>query len=104
MSTETKLDVLQCRVCGAFDPGPREFCSSCGSGAFSRYAVSGQGRLVSWTVIRRAPSRFRGDAPYVVAVVDLGEGIRLTGRLTGDTEDLAPGASVEFVGKTDSVP
>ncbi|OZB13252.1 MAG: hypothetical protein B7X58_09875, partial [Marinobacter sp. 34-60-7] len=28
--------------------------------------VAGTGRLVSWTVIRRAPTRFKGQAPYVV--------------------------------------
>jgi uncharacterized OB-fold protein len=64
--------------------------------------VPGHGTLVSWTVIRRPPTRFRGQGPYTIAVVDLDAGVRLTGRLTAASENLKPGAGVAFVGMGDS--
>ncbi len=64
--------------------------------------VPGHGSLVSWTVIRRPPTRFRAQGPYAIAVVDLDTGVRLTGRLTATSENLRPGAAVDFVGMSDS--
>ena len=53
--------------------------------------MPGVGRLSTWTTIRRAPTRFRDDAPYEIAVVDLDAGPRVTGRL-------APGGAPPSVG------
>ncbi|MFG1343493.1 OB-fold domain-containing protein [Xanthobacter autotrophicus DSM 431] len=64
--------------------------------------VAGDGVLVSWTLVRRPPTRFQADGPYAVAVVDLDCGVRLTGRLarTPETEADAPplGARMRFCG------
>lgn len=78
------VTVLRCRVCRSLDPGPREFCPACHASDFEASDVPGTGQLVSWTVIRRAPTRFRGLAPYAVVVVALDAGVRVTGRLLGE--------------------
>ena len=39
------------------------------------------GRLVSFTVIRKAPAAFADEPLYAVAIVDLAGGRRVTGRL-----------------------
>jgi uncharacterized OB-fold protein len=65
--------------------------------------VPGHGKLVSWTVIRRPPTRFRAQGPYTIAIVDLDAGVRLTGRLPGVTDSLRPGAVVAFIGMHDSI-
>ena len=45
-------------------------------------AVSGRGTLYSFTVVHRAPSTaFAAEVPYVVAVVELDEGVRLMSNL-----------------------
>jgi uncharacterized OB-fold protein len=53
---------------------------------------------MSWTMIRRAPTRFRADQPYAVCVVDLDAGLRVTGRLADPEAAPVPGARVEAIG------
>jgi uncharacterized OB-fold protein len=97
------IGVLRCKACGALDPGPREFCSACGDAQMEACSVPGHGKLVSWTIIRRPPTRFRTNGPYTIAVVDLDAGVRLTGRLTSMSENIRPGADIAFVGMDDAI-
>lgn len=98
----SQVDVLRCRGCETLDPGPREFCAACGKAELERCKVPGEGKLVSWTVIRRPPTRFKALGPYTIAIVDLDAGVRLTGRLDGARDDLKPGSKVKFVGMTET--
>ncbi len=66
-------------------------------------SVPGHGKLVSWTVIRRPPTRFRANGPYTIAVVDLDAGVRLTGRLAAASENIRPGVAVAFVGMDEAI-
>ena len=93
------VKVLRCPACGGLDPGPRLLCPHCGAPGLVAHAVSGQGTLVSWTIIRRPPMRFRGDGPYAVAVVDLAAGLRVTGRLSRLAEQIRPGTPVVAIGQ-----
>jgi uncharacterized OB-fold protein len=45
-------------------------------------------------VIRVAPARYAGEAPYAVGLLELEEGLRLTARLAGDPEALSRGQAV----------
>ncbi|MGA0598476.1 Zn-ribbon domain-containing OB-fold protein [Enterovirga sp. CN4-39] len=92
-----EFEGLRCRACGTLDPGPRELCAACHSAELDPCKVAGSGSLVSWTTIRRAPTRFKGQAPYTIAVVDLDAGVRVTGRLRGDLERLKVGSPVAAV-------
>ena len=58
---------------------------------------------MSWTIVRRPPTRFRQHGPYCVAVVDLDAGVRLTARLEGAAETVGPGARVVLVRQEDDV-
>lgn len=78
-----KIKVLRCEDCGALDPGPRDLCAGCQSDKLVPSETPGHGALLSWTTIRRAPTRFKGQAPYVVAVVKLDAGVLITGRFEG---------------------
>lgn len=93
------VSVLRCEECGALDPGPRELCPVCFSARMAPADVPGVGRLVSRTVIRRPPARFRDESTYVVAVVDLDAGPRVTGRLVNADHDLVLGARVVTIGQ-----
>ena len=66
-------------------------------------SVPGHGKLVSWTIIRWPPTRFRATGPYTIAVVDLDAGVRLTGRLASVSESIKPGVDVAFVGMDDAI-
>ena len=94
VSAAPAVAVLVCEDCGRLDAGPRELCPACAGSRLVRHEVEGRGRLVSWTVIRRPPTKFRAEAPYAIAVVDLDAGVRITGRLAAVPDDLEPGAPV----------
>jgi uncharacterized OB-fold protein len=75
------VEILRCTRCGTLDAGPRILCGKCHSRGLEPHSVEGAGTLVSWTIIRRAPTKLKGLAPYAVCVVDLTAGVRVTGRL-----------------------
>ena len=43
--------------------------------------ASGRGRIHSYTVVHRASPEYRDEVPYVVALVELDEGVRMMTRL-----------------------
>ncbi len=88
------LQGWRCTDCGRLSLGASHPCPFCGSQGGSAVSLSGRGRLLSWTVIRVAPGRYAGEAPYAVGVLELAEGIRVTARLEADPERLAAGQAV----------
>lgn len=81
---------LQRCGCGSFLFYPRVACPSCGSRELTWTAVSGRGKLHSFCVPHRHPNpAFQPDLPYVVALVDLDEGVRLMTTLVDVSPDPA---------------
>lgn len=81
---EGRLSFQRCTDCGSWRHMPRLMCPQCGSDAWSWQASSGIGRLFSWTRVHRAMHpAFAADAPYLVAIVELEEGVRLLSGLRG---------------------
>ncbi len=79
-----ELRVQRCSACGAFVFYPRPHCPSCLSAELDWLAVSGLGRVYSFTVVRRAMHpAFAEDVPYVYAIVELEEGPRLMTNIVG---------------------
>jgi hypothetical protein len=100
--TAPSIEILRCEACGRHVTPPRFGCPHCGSEALVAVRVEGRGLLVSTTTIRRAPTRFLADAPYVVAVVDLDCGARITGRAV-DAEALSIDQPVVLVEEVDGI-
>jgi uncharacterized OB-fold protein len=98
------VDVLKCANCGALDAGPREICPVCHEAALQRHQVPGDGKLLTWTVIRRPPAAFRAEGAYAVAVVQLDAGVKVTGRLESPTETTTSGARVALAASNNGVP
>jgi uncharacterized OB-fold protein len=92
--SDLTLPMLRCASCGYLDTPSHAVCRACLSTNLQPVEVPAIGRIVSFTTIRRAPSRFRDQAPYHVAVVDLDAGPRVTGRLAAGPPALALGARV----------
>ncbi|OGL05694.1 MAG: hypothetical protein A3I03_11755 [Candidatus Rokubacteria bacterium RIFCSPLOWO2_02_FULL_68_19] len=88
------LQGRRCAECGKLSLGAGHPCPFCGSEGGSAVALSGRGRLLSWTVIRVAPGRYAAEAPYAVGLLRLEEGLRLTARLEGDPERWSAGQAV----------
>ncbi|MHA2312213.1 MAG: Zn-ribbon domain-containing OB-fold protein [Candidatus Thorarchaeota archaeon] len=77
------FQAYKCASCGTLTAPPTGTCYSCGSSKMEWGTVSGKGNLVSFTVIHVAPEQFQEEAPYIIAIVELEEGTRITARLLG---------------------
>lgn len=71
----------RCTECEMHFFYPRPFCPRCWSRAVEWLPVSGRGVLSSFVIVERAPADAVVNAPYVVALVELEEGVRLMANL-----------------------
>ena len=95
---QRRLMLPYCLDCGVPHLPPGPVCPACFSGRLEWRAVSGRGRISTWTVVHKAwfPS-FAADVPYNVVQVELDEGPRLTASVVGlPNERLAIGLAVEI--------
>lgn len=92
------LEGERCPHCGAAIFPPRDVCPSCHQEAREPMTFSGRGRVVAFTTVLQPPDAFTEQAPYVIALVELEEGPRVTAQLTdlGDTQPYV-GMPVEMV-------
>jgi uncharacterized OB-fold protein len=72
----------RCRNCGSIVYHPRKYCGNCWSDNSEWIQASGKGTVYSFTVIHQAGHPFFQDkVPYVVALVDLDEGVHVMSNL-----------------------
>jgi len=78
----------RCDDCRTWIFYPRRHCTRCFSQRLSWQAVTGQGRLYSYT-LARIPTlpEFADEAPQALAVVELDEGVRMNATLVGLAEE-----------------
>lgn len=76
-----ELLLQRCDACQRFLFYPRALCPHCSSDRISWQRASGQGTVYSYTVVHQAYGPFAGQVPYVVALVDLDEGVRMMTRI-----------------------
>jgi len=89
-----ELCVQRCTACGRHLFYPRVACPHCFGGELEWRRVSGRGRLHTFTVVHRGQRGFPLAAPYVIAIVELAEGVRLMTNLI----DVAPDPAVLRIG------
>jgi uncharacterized OB-fold protein len=79
-----ELYFQRCRDCGKKRSYPRAVCPSCLSSNTEWVRASGKGTVYSFTVTHQnqAPG-FREELPYVLAIVELAEGVRLMTNVIG---------------------
>jgi uncharacterized protein len=94
---EGELTGITCGGCGALAIPPREFCAECHQRAWRPTRLSGDGTIVSYTVIRVAPRAHAAQAPYAIVAVLLKEGVSLLGRIVDiPIEKVVIGLPVRF--------
>jgi len=104
-----ELRIPQCTACGRPHFYPRRFCPYCHADGIQWVRASGRGALHSFTIVHRAfVPRFAGSIPYVPALIDLDEGVRMPSRLLHDAPDPAAirigmRVSVRFVDAADGL-
>jgi uncharacterized protein len=79
-----ELWLQRCEGCHGYLFYPRYLCTRCGSGKLRWEQVSGRGTVFTYTVARRPTHpAFADRVPYVIAVVELEEGPKLTTNIVG---------------------
>ncbi|MBI4242039.1 MAG: Zn-ribbon domain-containing OB-fold protein [Candidatus Rokubacteria bacterium] len=77
-----QLKLQRCLGCRRFRFYPRAVCPHCLSGQAEWLAASGKGTVYSFTVCHRpAGEAFAAEVPYIVALIDLAEGVRVMSNL-----------------------
>ncbi len=86
----------RCVNCGRYYFPPRSFCPSCRrDGRIIDHQFSGKGTVVTYTVVRTASEQFEFQTPYVLAIVQLDEGPRMTAQISCRPEDVHIGMRVK---------
>ncbi len=89
-----ELKIQQCEDCRKHIFYPRFICPHCFSENVTWKKASGKGEIYSYTVVHRAFGPYADQTPYVVAIVELEEGVRMMTRIIGDRERIAIGKPV----------
>ena len=84
-----ELYLQRCRACGTVRHYPRALCPNCLSDRTERMRASGKGTVYTFTVTHQNQSPgFRDGLPYVMAYIELAEGVRMLTNIV----DCAPDA------------
>ena len=89
----------KCGNCGKVDFPPRSVCPDCGRksvGKMQSYQLAGRGTVVTYTTIYDAPSQVDMQEPYIMAIIEMEEGMRLTSQLIDvKSDDVKIGMKVQ---------
>lgn len=93
------MQLQKCDQCRQFYFPPGPICPHCFSTNFKWEKVSGQGEVYSYVVVRRSPSPdWEAYVPYVMAAIQLPEGVRMISNVVGcQPEDVKIGMKVEVI-------
>jgi uncharacterized protein len=94
--TQGELRIQRCSSCSKAVFYPRSICPHCFADQLSWIVASGKGTIYSYTVAHQAFGPFAADIPFVIAIVELEEGVRMMTRvINAPRERVAVGAAVE---------
>jgi len=94
-----RLTGSSCENCKTAYFPTRKLCPKCRrKGRIATKQFSGKGTVYSFTEVASGPVGFELESPYVLAIIELEEGPRLTAQIVGISEkDVKIGDSVEMV-------
>lgn len=98
-ATRSEIRIQKCRACGHMEHPPRPVCPDCWSDELDWVTCGQDGTIYSYTVCHWATMpEFKGETPYVIAIVELPGGVRLTtGIVDCPLERIAVGMTVRAV-------
>ena len=106
MSEQNKnLTGVRCGDCNFTHPTGVSICPNCGTGKITTFDYTGKGKIYTFTVSTFVPAGpHKARAPYVIAVVETEEGMRLSTIVdVADPEKVKIGDSVVFKGYEENV-
>lgn len=85
---EETLRIQRCQSCSKHLFYPRLVCPHCFSENLEWVEASGRGKVYTYSVVHNnPPSNFADQVPFVIAVVELDEGVRLMTNIVGCDPD-----------------
>jgi len=92
---------VRCDNCGRVFFPPRDICPVChreSIGKMKRLELSGKGTVYSYTLVQDAHPQFEMLKPYILAMVEMDEGVKITSQIIDvEPEDVHIGMKVEAV-------
>ena len=84
----------RCKKCSALFFPSRTRCTKCESNKLEDYKFKGMGEIYAYSRIYNPPTVFEKQVPYMVAIVKLDEGPKMTAQIV-DFDDIKTGMKVE---------
>jgi hypothetical protein len=82
---QRRIELQKCSECKEIRFPPMPGCPRCGSPDAEQVIATGRGRVYSWIVVHRALGTITEEmVPRTIATVELDEGCRVLGRISGD--------------------
>jgi hypothetical protein len=95
---EHRVTAQRCTNCGTLRFPALPICDTCLDEGFGWVDVAATGTVWSYVVYHRAfHEGFANDVPYVVAIIENDDGLRYTGRILSERDDVSVGAPVKAV-------
>lgn len=95
-----RLEAGKCKQCGKIYFPPRIVCNDCHAREFETVQLDKQGKVVTYTVIRIAPSSRRGgtdQAPYALGIIEVNPSVRLMTQIVDcDLDEIKIGMPVKL--------
>lgn len=93
------IELPQCTSCGLVHWYPRVHCPHCGADTIAWIKASGRGTVHTYTIVRQSHDEFfKTKVPYVLAMIDLPEGVRIMSNVIGcDVSEVRIGTPVHAV-------
>lgn len=100
---EPSLKIQYCPVCAQYIFYPRPQCPHCWQGKPEWKESSGQGTVYTYTIVRKSYlPEFAHRVPYIYALVELAEGIRIPSNIIDcPVEEVKVGMPVELAWQED---
>jgi len=79
-----RLVATKCKICGRIYFPPRSVCPNCGRksiGNMEKLQLSGNGTVYTYTIVHSGMNAFKLQKPYILAIIELEEGPRVTGQI-----------------------
>jgi uncharacterized protein len=78
-----RIVLQRCAACRGYRHPPSPLCPACSSSQFEWVQASGRGTVWSFVIVRERLEGWDGEVPYVVALVELDEGVRMVTNVIG---------------------
>ncbi len=92
-----RFEANQCTKCQVKFFPPRLICPECKSQEMEEAKIEEMGKLITYTIIRVPPQQYVDQAPFAVGIVELDDGVKLTGQVVDcDFDDIKIGMRLKL--------